>query len=284
MAGTGSKLFETHRKGELEMEKGYILLSRDILNSSLWTMRPEDRILAITMIALAAWKEQKIFLETATIELKKGQLVCTVRELARKANLPLQVTRTALKHLHADGFLTSMTTQRKHVLTLEKYAIYQDKKKYATRRQQNTNTDPTPDQRGDDNKPLTSNNVELPKHYNNDNHYKHSQGGGTDKKLPTFMREYVRTHPEGRKDMTEEETDLTYDFVKHLPSGVNKAEMHAYIENRALWEQFAPLILYARKNNLSAELVATHMVTLYKARKRILNPAGYLRKIIEEVV
>lgn len=114
-----------------EIPNGAVLVARAILNSSLWTMRPEDCKVAITCIALANWKDQKWFDGTREITIHRGQFVRSREDFANSCGLSLQKTRTAIKHLEKVGFLTRNPTSTYTLFTIPKYSHYQDLTKYS---------------------------------------------------------------------------------------------------------------------------------------------------------
>lgn len=113
-----------------EIPAGAVLVARAITNSSLWTMRAADRILAITCICMANWKPKKWFDgETAGV-IDRGQFITSYEHLAEAAKLSIQNVRTSLRNLEKVGFLTRKVTRRWTLLTLCKYDHYQDMSKY----------------------------------------------------------------------------------------------------------------------------------------------------------
>lgn len=114
-----------------EIPDGAFIVARALFNSSLWTMRKDDKILAVTLIGLANWKDRKWFDGTKEITIKRGQLVRGVRKLAKEAGLSYQECRTSIKRLENVGFLTHESTGPYTIITLPKYHKYQDLTKYA---------------------------------------------------------------------------------------------------------------------------------------------------------
>jgi len=143
-----------------EIPDGAVLIARAILNSSLWTMRNEDRILAITLISLANWRDRKWFDGEKDMVIRRGQLVRSLEQLAEAAQISLRNVRTSLKRLEKCGFLTRETTRRYTHVTLCKYDHYQKMDNYSdiasatqvTRDRQNHDTTVTRDRHEPDNK------------------------------------------------------------------------------------------------------------------------------------
>lgn len=114
-----------------EIPDGAVIVARAILNSSLWTMRIEDRIVALTCIMLCNRRRKKWFDGSRDIMIERGQFVRSREKLAEACNLPLQVVRTSLDHLKTSDFLTRTSTRDYTLYTLPKYHHYQDLTKYS---------------------------------------------------------------------------------------------------------------------------------------------------------
>lgn len=114
-----------------EIPDGCVVVARAIFNSSLWTMRDQDRILAITLIGLANWRDRKWFDGEHEITIARGQLVRSQEELAEASRLSRQTLRTSLRNLENVGFLTRNPTKRYTIFTLPKYAFYQNFDNYS---------------------------------------------------------------------------------------------------------------------------------------------------------
>lgn len=114
-----------------EIPDGAVLVARGILNSSLWTMRPEDRIVAMTCIMLCNRRRKKWFDGDEDVTIERGQFVRSREKLAEACHLPLQVVRTSLDHLESSDFLTRRSTRWWTMYTLPKYQHYQDLTKYS---------------------------------------------------------------------------------------------------------------------------------------------------------
>lgn len=115
------------RMNSTGFENGWIKLWRKILDSPLWKMRYQDRILAITCIILANHKPNK-FSHKGTgedIPVESGQFVTTIRNLAVMANMSIQETRTSLRHLEKSRFLTQQSTRWYSLVTICNWALYQ---------------------------------------------------------------------------------------------------------------------------------------------------------------
>lgn len=114
-----------------EIPDGAVIVARAIMNSSLWQMRAEDRIVALACMVLCNKKPQKWFDGHQQILIDRGQFVGSVRKMIKASNLPMQVVRTSLEHLEKSDFLTRKSTQGYTVYTVPKFSHYQDLTKYS---------------------------------------------------------------------------------------------------------------------------------------------------------
>lgn len=114
-----------------EIPDGAVVVARGILNSSLWTMRTEDRILAITCIALCNFKDRKWFDGQKNVIIKRGSFVRSLAKLSEAARLSIKSTRTSLKRLEKSEFLARTSTNRFTLITLPKYDFYQQMGNYS---------------------------------------------------------------------------------------------------------------------------------------------------------
>lgn len=133
-----------------EIPDGAVLVARAIVNSSLWTMRPEDCKVAITCISLSNSKPRKWFDGEKDIIIPRGSFVRSWGNFVKSCALPLQVVRTSVQHLVSTDFLTRYSTRGYTVFTLPKYEHYQDLTKYSDSVMSKTNMV--------SNTPLTTNN------------------------------------------------------------------------------------------------------------------------------
>lgn len=114
-----------------EIPDGAVIVARAIINSSLWKMRPEDRVVAVTCLAIANKKAKKWFDGHKQIMIQRGQFVRSRNEMAVECGLPVQVVRTSLEHLADSEFLTRFLTKAYTIYTIPKYQHYQDLTKYS---------------------------------------------------------------------------------------------------------------------------------------------------------
>ena len=219
-----------------EIPSGAVLVARAITNSSLWTMRAADRILAITCICMANWKPKKWFDGSQSTEIQRGQFVTSYENLAEAAKLSIRNVRTSLKNLEKVGFLTRRVTQRWTLVTICKYDHYQDFSKYYDTKTDNqlTNDRQTTD------KSLTNDCQQLKKDNkeNKEKNEKHTPEGVA-QRLYLLWKDGPGSHvgPEyGIKAIQ----DAIHVGVS--PKDIEQAFWdHAAIKGRKIWEVLDPL-------------------------------------------
>lgn len=94
-------------------------------------MRPDDRIVAITCIALANKAQAKWWNGSREIVIQRGQFVRSREQMVKACNLPLQRFRTSVQHLENSRFLTREVTKMYTLYNLPKYDHYQTLSKYS---------------------------------------------------------------------------------------------------------------------------------------------------------
>ena len=99
---------------------GYICLQRQIMDWEWWTDHNTTR-LWIVLLLLANYEDRN----WRGIEIKRGQLLTSLRSLSQKSGLSVQSVRTAISHLKATGEITCHTTKTYTLITVENYGKYQ---------------------------------------------------------------------------------------------------------------------------------------------------------------
>jgi len=114
-------------------EDGWIKLWRITLDKTLWQLKPEFRCVAIACLLMANHQEGKWYCEKTgeTVNIPIGSFVTTIRNLAERANISVQSTRTALTHLENISFLVQKSTQWFTLITICNWDIYQHNEKEA---------------------------------------------------------------------------------------------------------------------------------------------------------
>jgi hypothetical protein len=114
-----------------EIPDGAVLVARAILNSSLWTMRAEDRLVAITCICLANWRPRSWFNGKERMVIKRGEFVRSWQHLAEECKFSVKTVRTSVKNLELVGFLARKRAGHVQLFCIPKYDHYQDLTKYS---------------------------------------------------------------------------------------------------------------------------------------------------------
>ena len=139
--------------------EGWISLHRKFINWE-WYKNTNVKTVFLHLLLMANHEDKK----WQGIEIKRGQRLTSIENLAKETNLSEQNIRTAIKKLKSTGEITVKVTSRYSLITIEKYDFYQPNN-YNTNTQNNTQTNIllTNNQQAT-NKQLTTNNND-----NNDN-------------------------------------------------------------------------------------------------------------------
>jgi len=121
---------ETHFN--LPVRGGFVLVSRLMMNSSLWTMPDSCCKLALTCICKANWEPTKTWDPDTGGEVivPRGGFRTTLSELADLARMSRGTTISALKRLVAVGFIKRVPRRSFTVLLLPNYDRYQSPQNY----------------------------------------------------------------------------------------------------------------------------------------------------------
>ena len=102
--------------------KGFIKLPRSLL-AEKWAQNPQTLSVAIHLLAMASL-EDKLY---NGARLGRGQVLTSVRKLAKISGLTERAVRTALRTQQATHFLTQQVTHRFTIITICKFDIYAGK-------------------------------------------------------------------------------------------------------------------------------------------------------------
>ena len=103
--------------------KGFIKLPRSLLSES-WARNPQSLSVAIHLLAMANLEDNKLF---NGARLGRGQVLTSVRKLAKISGLTERAVRTALRTQQVTHFLTQQVTHRFTIITICKFDIYAGK-------------------------------------------------------------------------------------------------------------------------------------------------------------
>lgn len=116
---------------------GYFKIHRSLFKSSVWiAMSHLQRVVLITMLGMACWKETEVVLNSGKkIKLMPGQFVATTKDIENACNngndksITRKVVRGAIEQLKNDGFAAisraSGKTNDGYVVTIVNWRFYQ---------------------------------------------------------------------------------------------------------------------------------------------------------------
>ena len=115
-----------------EIPNGYVFLARDVLKSTLWQRRPEDRIVALTSIVLANHQSAVWHDGNRDVHFSRGQFAQSWGHLAERANLSVKNVRTSIERLGTGPapFMTRKPNTYYSVFSIPNYSKYQDRDRY----------------------------------------------------------------------------------------------------------------------------------------------------------
>lgn len=106
----------------MEKENGnFIKINRSILEWR-WYKNGNTARLFLHLLLKANWKDASF----EEYEIKRGSFVTSLQALASETGLTTNQVRTALEHLQKTGEITSKTTNKFTIITIEKYGVFQD--------------------------------------------------------------------------------------------------------------------------------------------------------------
>ena len=79
------------------------------------------------MLHKAAWKPVRFRINSKIIEVARGQLCVSQRQVCDETGMPHRQLRTFLRELEKEGAITQQTTQGRTIITIRKYEEYQAK-------------------------------------------------------------------------------------------------------------------------------------------------------------
>ena len=109
---------------------GFICLWRKTLEDPIWyNSTAEQKVLFITLLSMANWRERKYDIYGKEIILQPGQFVTSYAELTKLTGKGISVrnVRTGIDRFEKLGFLTREVTKRGSLITIVNWRKYQDK-------------------------------------------------------------------------------------------------------------------------------------------------------------
>ena len=111
-------------------DKGFICLWRKTKDDPIWfNSTPEQKVIFITLLFMARWKEQKYDVYGDTITLNPGQFITSYAEIKKLTGKGVSIrnVRTGIDRFEKLGFLTREVTRRGSLITIVNWQKYQDK-------------------------------------------------------------------------------------------------------------------------------------------------------------
>lgn len=109
------------------MNKGWIKLHRKILDCWFWDEKPYDRARAwVDLLLLANHDDKKISFDGKPITIKRGQYLTSILKLSDRWGWSRNKTKRFLDALECDGMITTDRTNKRTLVNVVNYGIYQD--------------------------------------------------------------------------------------------------------------------------------------------------------------
>ena len=111
----------------MSTDKGYIKLYRDIRDHWLWQNEPYDKAHAwADLIMRANYKTREIMFDGRLVTVKRGSFITSVKQLARDWGWSRHKVSDFLDVLAENEMITQKRDNKKTLINIEKYCIYQD--------------------------------------------------------------------------------------------------------------------------------------------------------------
>ena len=108
------------------MAEGWIKLHRTIQEHWLWDDEPFTRGQAfIDLLLMVNHKDKKIMFNGELIEVKKGSKITSLRQLSDRWKWSTNKVKKYLEQLQKDGMINYKCDNKKTLLTIENYSVYQ---------------------------------------------------------------------------------------------------------------------------------------------------------------
>lgn len=108
---------------------GFILLHRDLITKPIWfNSTPEQKVVLITLLTMAAWKRIEWDWNGKKFTLEPGQFITSLPKIAEKCGkeVSIQNVRTALARFKKLEFLTDESTANGRLITITNWRVYQE--------------------------------------------------------------------------------------------------------------------------------------------------------------
>lgn len=139
---------------------GYFKLYRELLNKPIWlNSSNEQRVILITLLAMANWKETEWDYYGEKIKLNPGQFIASapaIKERCNSSEITIMKIRTALERFEKLDFLTvgltGKSTKSGKLITIVNWRIYQSNEEEDNRQNNRQNNKEITDRQPTDNR------------------------------------------------------------------------------------------------------------------------------------
>lgn len=110
--------------------QGWIKLHRKLLDNALWkNCTFQQKVVMITLLLMANHEPKKWIFKGEKFECKAGQFITSLPSIQEKAGKDISIMqiRTCLTKFEKHGFLTCKSTNKNRLITIENWALYQNK-------------------------------------------------------------------------------------------------------------------------------------------------------------
>ena len=107
---------------------GWIKLHRDIQEHWLWEDEPFSRGQAfIDLLMEVNHEDRKVLFNGELIEIKRGSKITSLRKLGERWKWSICKVKKFLEQLQKDGMITYKSDNKKTLVTIENYSVYQSR-------------------------------------------------------------------------------------------------------------------------------------------------------------
>ena len=146
------------------------------------------------------------------VELKPGQFITSLPNLAKETHLSVMQVRTALKHLNVTGEITDKPQAKYRVITVNNWCQYQGDNRQRNRQ--------VTGKQQDDNRQITS--VKEYKEYKEEKEIKEYKYYPNDETLDRAFSDYVAMRKQIKKPMSDRAVELAMKNLDKLSDGDNE--------------------------------------------------------------
>lgn len=235
--------------------KGWIKLHRQLLECDLWINdddEPFDRRSAwVDLLLRANHKDKQIIFDNALMTVGRGQLVTSVRKLADRWRWSNDKTLKYLRLLESLGMITRQSDNRRTLLTIVNYEVYQDtadteqtqiSTQTSTVSERKANTDRTQISTQNRHKQEDKESKECLKNEKNDKEEKKNIYFPNDEALNEAFKDFVSIRKKIKAPLTDRATSMAIKELEKLGGG--DSDLMIRICNQTVlnsWKGFYPL-------------------------------------------